>query len=140
MKKLLVLCACLPMLAIATVHDFENDPKTCYVFKSGILSHQTACQATGAVGGGLDYVVNEVTYTSNAFGRISIVNNVINHNQKYTTIDNKPANTQYRQLTNYQIVPITAVNTRLNNGEQLLQCIKSQDERLEICTTDLLQI
>ena len=140
MKKLLLLSICLPVLVNATVHDFENDPKTCYLFKFGSLAHKTACTATGTIGGGMDYVINEVTYSSRAFGHISIVNNVTNREQKYTTIDGRAGHTQYRQLNNYQIIPIHAVNTRLNNGEQLLQCIKSHDNRLELCTTDLLQI
>lgn len=140
MKTLLsALLFILPLVAGATVHDFENDPKTCYVFDLGRLSYKSACLATGTVGGGIDYVINEVTFSSQDFGRIFIVNN-ITHNQPLTTINNQTASTQYRHPNSYQVIANHMVNTHLNRGETLLQCIKSQDDHLEICTTDLLQI
>lgn len=141
MKKLLgLLFFALPVIASANIYDFENESKTCYIFHAGRLTYQTACQATGTVGTGLDYVINEVSFSSGVFGRIDIVNNINQRNQKHTTINNLTASTQYRHPQSHQIIATHMVNRYLSRGDKLLQCIKSQDERLELCTVDLLQV
>lgn len=128
--------ALLSHATFANVQHLEKAPKICYLFKSGKLTHKTACHATGDRGGSSIFMLNDVTFTAKAFGEINITN-TLHHHTITTTLNGKPAKTGYRTAkTHLPLNDKTALSLAERNKD-VLQCIAT-DDGMELCTTDLL--